>query len=62
MTKFLQLAGLIFCVHNEFTATESLFIMQKSFRESSPSRMHVFESIYKAFRKGRVVFENLPFV
>ena len=48
-----------FCVSNRITATESLKILQKYFRESTLSRTLVFEW-HKAFSEGREVVESLP--
>ena len=46
------------CVSNGITAIESLEMLQKSFGESTLSRMQVFEC-HKAFSESREVVENL---
>ena len=56
--KIEQRVCLKFCVSNEITATESLKMLQKCFRESTLSRTQVFEW-HKAISEGREVVENL---
>ena len=58
--KIDQRVCLKFCVSNGITATESLEMLQKCFRESTLSRTQVFEW-HKAFSEDREVVENLPY-
>ena len=57
--KIEQWVCLKFCVSNGITASESLKMLQKWFRESTLSKTQVFEW-HKAFSEGREVVENLP--
>ena len=57
--KIEQRVCLKFCVSNGITATKSLKMSQKYFRECTLSRTQVFEW-HKAISEGCEVVENLP--
>ena len=56
--KIEQRVCLKFCVSNGITATESLKMLQKCFRESTLSRTQIF-GLHKASSEGREFVENL---